>query len=121
MVNLQTRIQALQTQIAEERRRSSGTGQNEGGFTAQVAAYERLRLELEFGGRQLAAATGSLERALNDVQRQQLFLQRVVEPNLAERYRYPKRFISVLYVFVGLSVLYGLVWLMIAGVREHAA
>ena len=120
VTNLQSRIQALQTQIAEERRRSTATGPTEG-FTTQIAAYERLRLEAEFGGRQLTSATASLERALSDAQRQQLYLQRVVEPNLAEHYRYPRRFTSVLYVFVGLSVLYGLVWLMVAGVKEHAA
>jgi len=119
VLNLQNRIQALQTQVTEERRRTSTIGTE--GFTEQVAAFERLRLEAEFGGRQLTAATAGLERALADAQRQQLYLQRVVEPNLAERNRYPKRFTSVLYVFVGLSVLYGLVWLMVAGVKEHAA
>lgn len=118
--NLQSRIQALQTQIAEERRRSTATGPSQG-FTMQIAAYERLRMEAEFGGRQLTSATAGLERAMADAQRQQLYLQRVVEPNLAEHYRYPKRFTSVIYVFVGLSVLYGLVWLMVAGVKEHAA
>ena len=120
VTNLQSRIQALQTQINEERRRSTATGPTEG-FTTQIAAFERLRMEAEFGGRQLTSATAGLERALADAQRQQLYLQRVVEPNLAEHYRYPRRFISVLYVFVGLSVLYGLVWLMVAGVKEHAA
>lgn len=119
VLNLQNRIQALQAQVNEERRRTSTIGTE--GFTEQVAAYERLRLEAEFGGRQLTAATAGLERALADAQRQQLYLQRVVEPNLAERSRYPKRFTSVIYVFVGLSVLYGLVWLMVAGVKEHAA
>ena len=119
VLTLQNRINALQTQIAEERRRTSTVGTE--GFTEQVAAYERLRLEAEFGGRQLTAATANLERALSDAQRQQLYLQRVVEPNLAERHRYPKRFTSVAYVFLGLTILYGLVWLMVAGVREHAA
>ncbi len=116
---LQNRINALQTQVAEERRRTSTVGTE--GFTTQVAAYERLRLEAEFGGRQLTAATANLERAMADAQRQQLYLQRVVEPSLAERNRYPKRFTSVAYVFLGLTILYGLVWLMVAGVREHAA
>ncbi len=116
---LQNRIQALQTQIDEERRRTS-SGNNEG-FTQQVAAYERLRLELEFAGRQLTTATATLESALNSTLRQQIFLQRVVEPNLAEQNLYPKRFTSVLYVFIGLSVIYGLGWLLIAGVKEHAA
>ena len=122
VMNLQSRIQALQTQIAEERRRSTTTATTGSeGFTTQIAAFERLRMEAEFGGRALTSATANLERALGEAQRQQLYLQRVVEPNLAERHRYPKRLTSILYVFVGLSVLYGLVWLMVAGVREHAA
>jgi capsular polysaccharide transport system permease protein len=116
---LQNRIQALESQIAEERRRTAGTG--EGGLTAPVAAFERLRLEAEFGGRALVAATASLERAILEAQRQQVFLQRIVEPNLAERHRYPKRLASVLYVFLSLSVLYGLAWLVFAGAKEHAS
>ena len=53
--------------------------------------------------------------------RQQIFLLRVVEPNLAEYARYPKATLSVLYVFACLSVAYGLAWLLIAGMREHAS
>lgn len=117
--NLQNRIEALQQQVAEERRRTATAGQE--GFTTQVAAFERLRLEADFAGRALTAATANLERALADAQRQQLFLQRVVEPNLAERHRYPQRLLSIVYVFLGLSVIYGLGWLILAGMKEHAS
>jgi len=117
--NLQNRIEALQQQVAEERRRTATTGQE--GFTTQVAAFERLRLEADFAGRALTAATANLERSLADAQRQQLFLQRVVEPNLAERHRYPQRLLSIVYVFLGLSVIYGLGWLILAGMKEHAS
>ncbi len=117
--NLQNRIDALQQQITEERRRTATTGTE--GFTTQVAAFERLRLEADFAGRALTAATSGLERALADAQRQQLFLQRIIEPNLAERHRYPQRFLSIVYVFLGLSVIYGLGWLILAGVKEHAS
>ncbi len=116
---LQNRIGALEAQIAEERRRTAGSG--DGGLTTPIAAFERLRLEADFAGRALAAATGSLERAILEAQRQQVFLQRIVEPNLAERHRYPKRLQSIAYVFIGLSVIYGLGWLILAGAREHAS
>jgi len=117
--NLQNRIDALQQQIVEERRRTAAPGQD--GFTAQVAAFERLRLEAEFAGRQLTAVTANLERSLAEAQRQQMFIQRVVEPNLAERHRYPQRLLSIAYVFLGLTVVYGLGWLILAGMKEHAS
>ena len=45
----------------------------------------------------------------------------MVEPNLAEYARYPKSTLTVLYIFACLSVAYGLAWLLIAGMREHAS
>ena len=70
---------------------------------------------------QLASATASLEKARGDAQRQQIFLLRVVEPNQAEYARYPKASLTTLYIFACLSVAYGLAWLLIAGMREHAS
>ena len=118
VVNLRNRIEALETQAAEERRRLSAVGT---GVTEQIAGFERLRLEADFAGRALVVANTALERAIAETQRQQLFLVRVVEPNLAERSLYPRPFLATAYVFAGLALVYGLVWLLIAGVREHAA
>jgi len=44
----------------------------------------------------------------------------VVEPNLAERSLYPRPLLFTLYTFGGLTLVYGMVWLLVAGVREHA-
>ena len=87
----------------------------------QLAGYERLLLEREFADRQLASATSSLEGARSDAQRQHLFLVRVVQPNLAEYPLYPKRWTTAIGVFIGLLTAYGIGWLLLAGVREHAA
>ena len=118
VVILRSRIEALETQAAEERRRLSAVGT---GITEQVANFERLRLEADFAARALVVAGAALERASAEAQRQQLFLVRVVEPNLAERSLYPRPFLATGYVFAALSLVYGLFWLLIAGVREHAA
>jgi capsular polysaccharide transport system permease protein len=116
--NLRNRIEGIDAQVAEERRRLATAGT---GVTEQIAAFERLRLEAEFAGRQLTMATAGLERAMAEAQRQQLFLLRVVEPNLAERSLYPKPLAFTAYVFVALTLVYGLVALVIAGIKEHAA
>lgn len=116
--NLRERIAAIERQVQEERGRLANA---ERGVTQQVAGFERLQLEMDFAGRSLAAAVAGFETATANAQRQQIFLQRVVEPNLAERSLYPRPMIFTLYVFSGLALVYGLAWLIIAGVREHAA
>jgi capsular polysaccharide transport system permease protein len=118
LLQLRNRAEGLTGQIAEERRR---LGDSTDGVSQQVGEYERLGVEQELARAQLASATASLERARGDAMRQQIFLLRVVEPNMAEYARYPKATLSVLYVFACLSVAYGLAWLLIAGMREHAS
>ena len=117
-MQLRNRIEALTAQVAEERKRTSA---NESGLSQQIGEFERLSLDRELARAQLSSATASLEKARVDAQRQQLFLLRIVEPNLAEYARYPKATLTVLYLFLTLSVAYGLAWLLIAGMREHAA
>jgi capsular polysaccharide transport system permease protein len=115
---LNNRIAALQAQIAVERGRST---RGEEALTQQMAGYERLQLERDLADRQLASATNSLEQARSDAMRQQVFVMRVAEPHLPERAVYPKALFNTLTVFVGLSVLFGIAWLLIAGAREHAS
>ncbi len=115
---LRNRIEGAEAQLAEERRRLAAAGT---GVTERLADFERLRLEGEFATRALTLAATQYERALSEAGRQGLFLVRVVEPNLAERSLYPQPALTTLYVFAGLALVYGLGWLLVAGVREHAA
>ncbi|TCZ61417.1 capsule biosynthesis protein [Roseicella aquatilis] len=119
VTQLRNRIEGLTGQIADQRRRLGS--REEGVSQQQFDEYERLSVERDLARAHLASATASLERARSEALRQQLFLMRVVEPNLAEYARYPKSTLSVIYVFACLSVLYGLAWLLIAGMREHAS
>ncbi len=118
LLDLRNRIAALERQIAEERARHTA---GEATLSGQLADYERLMLERDFADRQLASAVSSLEQARVEAQRQQVYLSRVVEPNLAEYPLYPRRIMNILGIFIGLSVAYGVGWLLIAGMREHAA
>jgi capsular polysaccharide transport system permease protein len=118
VVQLRNRVEGLGAQVTEQRGRVAGA---EAGNSQQVGEYERLSVERELARAQLASATASLERARADAQRQQIFLLRVVEPNLAEWPRHPKSTLNTAYVFLCLSVAYGLAWLLVAGMREHAS
>jgi capsular polysaccharide transport system permease protein len=118
VVQVRNRVEGLNAQVAEERQRVASA---DAGNSQQVGEYERLSVERELARAQLASATASLERARADAQRQQIFLLRVVEPNMAEWARYPKAVLNTAYVFLCLSVAYGLAWLLVAGMREHAS
>ncbi len=118
LLQLRNKVQALTVQVADERLRLASANT---GVTQQVGEFELLSTERDLARIQLGAANAAMERALADAQRQQIFILRLVEPNLAERPLYPKAAQSVLYLFICLSVAYGISFLLLAGMREHAA
>lgn len=117
------RIEALERQIAAERSRHTDTTSPLGGaiLASQLAEYERLMLEREFSNKQLASATAGLEVARMEAQRQQLYLSRIVQPNLAVYALFPRKIINLASIFLGLAIAYGIGWLLIVGMREHAS
>jgi len=62
-----------------------------------------------------------LEEARLDAQRQKLFLETVARPNLPDYPLYPKRVLSFSLVLASCLLAYGIAWLLVASVREHAA
>ena len=115
---LQNRIAALQGQISAERQRVTSGAES---LTQQVAAYERLELERALADRQLASATDSLEAARSDAIRQHVFVARVADPQLPEWPLYPRAVFNTFTVFISLSVIFGIGWLLVVSAREHAA
>lgn len=97
IANFRNRIQAIEQQIVEEKRQIGGSAQ---ALAPIIADYERLVLEREFADRALASALASLENARIESQRQQLYLERVVEPHAADYPSQPKRLLSIAIVLV---------------------
>jgi len=115
---LRNRVGALDRQIAEEQRKIVG---GDSAIANSLGDYERLILSREFADKSLSSAIGSLETARVEAQRQQLYLERVVEPNLADDALYPRRVVSIATVLLACLLIYGIGWLLVAGVREHTA
>jgi capsular polysaccharide transport system permease protein len=85
-----------------------------------VADFERLDLQKLLGEKTLASAFTSLEAARLEAQRQQLYLETIARPNLADYPLYPKRFTSFATIAASCLLAYGIAWLLVAGIREHA-
>lgn len=113
-----TRIVSLDRLIAEERTKITGDGNS---VAAAETEYERLDEARKLAETQLASAYKSLEAARLDAQRQQLFLETIARPNLPDFPLYPKRVLSFSLVLASCLLAYGIAWLLVASVREHAA
>lgn len=113
---LRTRIALIEKEIDSATKSISG-GSNS--LSEKSVTYEQLALNREFADRQLTSALASLETARADAQRQQLYLERVVQPNRPDIAIEPRRLKSVLEVLALGMILWGIGSLLIAGVREH--
>jgi capsular polysaccharide transport system permease protein len=114
----QSKVASLKSSLDARQAELVGGG---GSMAPVVGDYERLQLQQDLAQKDYAAAVASLEAAKLDAQRQHLYLVRVVEPNLPDRSTFPNRALGVFTVFASLCVAYGIGWLILAGVREHAA
>ena len=89
-------------------------------LTSKSAAFERFSLDRTFAEKQLATAMTSLETARSEAQRKQLYLERLVQPNLPDKAIEPRRVRSILMVLALGLILWGVVSLLVASIREHA-
>ena len=115
---IRTRINSLEKLIAEERGKITG---GSGSVATALGEYERLDVQRLLAEKTLASAFTSLEAARLEAQRQQLYLETIAQPNLADYPLYPKRLASFATVAATCLLVYGIAWLLVSGVREHAS
>jgi len=113
---LELRQKTLENEIQKEMQQITG---GENSLASKAAEYERRALDREFAEKQLASALASLEVARNEAQRQQLYLETISKPNLPDEATLPKRFRGILTTLVLGLVAWGILSMLLAGVREH--
>jgi capsular polysaccharide transport system permease protein len=113
---LKLRAETLEKEIAQETQKITG---GENSLASKAAEYERLALERGIADRQLASALASLEDARNEAQRQQLYLETIAKPNLPDDAIFPKRLRGIITTAILGLVAWGILSMLIAGVREH--
>jgi len=114
---LRSRIQAVGREIASQSGRVVGTPT---GIASKLANYQKLQVEQEFATQMLTAANTALEQARTDAQKQQFYLERVVEPNRPDEPTLPRRLKGILTVFGASVFLYFIGWMFVVGILEHS-
>jgi capsular polysaccharide transport system permease protein len=116
---LRGKVNALSSQVKEERKRLN-SGENSGkDYTKLIDGYAPLLLEQELTKLRYTSALTSLEAARIEAQSKQRYLISFVSPNIPDEALKPERLYSVLVILFGLSIMYaigGLVW---AAIKDH--
>lgn len=113
---LQQRAITLRAEMDAETTKVTG---GERSLANKAAEFQRLALEREFADKQLASALVSLEQARNEAQRKQVYIERIAQPSLPDIALEPRRLRSILATFVLGLVAWGILSMLLAGVREH--
>ena len=114
---LRSQINAISAQIAAQDSRVVGPGS---GIASKLGGYENLVVEQDFATANLNAASAALVQARNEAQRQQFYLERIVDANVPDTPLLPHRVLNVLIVAAVLTCLYFIGWMLIVGILEHA-
>jgi capsular polysaccharide transport system permease protein len=114
---LSNQIAALDREIAAQNARVVGTPF---GIASKLSNYEKLNVEQEFATQMLTSANAALELARTEAQKQQFYVERVVEPNKPDMPILPERLKRILIVFGASICLYFIGWMLVIGILEHA-
>ncbi|MEH0196589.1 capsule biosynthesis protein [Caulobacter sp. CCNWLY153] len=117
-VALANQVRALQAQVVAAQGSLAGSDR---AVAATLGTYEALKLRQGLAAKQYEAAQSAALTARAEALKQQVYVVRVVEPNLPVKALAPARIRIVVTIFFGLLLAYGVGWLILAGVREHAS
>lgn len=113
---LQQRQKSLQKQLEQQSKALSGSGNS---IATQAADYQRLVLDYDLAQQQLTTAMTSLINTRNEADRQQLYLEVISQPSKPDWAVEPHRLYNILATLIIGLMLYGILSLLLASVREH--
>ena len=129
IVYLKNRIKALAQQVSVEKQKlgnarppalpRDGARKNEESLSATLSEYEALVVEREFAEKFYLSTLNGLEAARLLANRQQRYLATFVRPYLPDEALYPKRIRNVIFIFLSLTLVWGLGMLMVQSVRDR--
>lgn len=114
--SMREKILSLRDELDRQRKVLVGA---EGSMATKFQGYELLMIERELASRTLIEAVVRMEAARQEGQRQSLYLQRIVEPNLPDYPASPYRFFGIFLSILSALVLFWLGKNMMRLTLEH--
>lgn len=112
------RLAAIDKQISDLNASLTDSGSDKA-VSAQIASYERLKLDEQFDELMYKIAMSSYEHARQELERQQLYLVVVTPPAQPQEATYPKVFTSSLLLLVALGIFWSIGALIAASINDQ--
>ena len=113
---LRTKIAGLTRDIEAELNKVAGGSRS---LSNAAAQYQRFQLESEVADKQLAGAIAGLQEARNEARRKQAYVERIAQPNRPDSAVEPRRLRGIIATFIFGLIAYGIISMLMAGIREH--
>ena len=113
---LRNRVRALEREIEQQTGSLAGASTS---LSGAAARFQALRLESELAERQLAASIASREEARAEARRKRAYLERIAQPSLPDYAEEPRRLRGIAATLVLGLLAWGVLSMLLAGVREH--
>jgi capsular polysaccharide transport system permease protein len=116
---LRSRLETTERQITELKSkltRTDGTGQT---VSASLVKFEELELQRQSAEKLYSLAQADLDRARLRADRKSIYLTVFVPPSLPEESHYPRRIAFPILIFLGLTVVWSIVAMIVASVEDH--
>lgn len=113
---LRTTVGSLSREIEERTRNVAGNRESLSGVAVE---YQRLLVESQFADKQLAVTLASLSDAQSEARKQQAYIERISQPSLPDIAVEPRRLRGIMATFVLGLIAYGILSMLLAGMREH--
>lgn len=117
VVSVQARVDALTEQLAQEQSRLTGADKN--AMNEVTASYMDVQTQATLAADLYKTGLISLEQARIEAYRKLKHLLVISQPTLAEDAEYPRRLYNLATIGVLLCLLYGLIVMGLATLREH--
>ncbi len=115
-LDLEAQVQALQAQVEKERQKLIGEQESMGNL---IPEFELLFLRKEIAGEAYSASLVSLQDAVAQAQRQQLYVVPVVSPTEPDEAQLPRRMENIFFVFLISVLVFTIGRLLFLGIRDH--
>lgn len=114
--SLALRATTIESEIELEMSRTAG---GQASLANKSVDFQRLSLERDFAEKQLAGALLSLQQAKNEAVRKQVYLERIVQPSTPDSPAEPKRARGIVGTLILGLILWGILLVIVGGIREH--
>lgn len=119
VVNLQREVDVIERRIEIERKKFGLGGNDDDTFTAVLARFEELNVDLEFAQTSYLTALTTYEAAIRDAQQQSRYLATYLQPTLPDSAEHPQRLTLIAIVALFSFLIWSVICLIYYSARDR--